>query len=55
MLNRPIFDKAPTIKMIDPLAIALGALGREEPLVCTYEDAVRLAGHSCPAISGSTR
>lgn len=50
--NRAIFTTAPTIELIDPLAIALGAMGRAEPMVYTYEDVVKLAGHSCPAVSG---
>jgi len=52
MFIRPIFNDAPSIEVMDPLAIALGALSRGAPLVYTYEDAVKLAGHSCPAVAG---
>jgi hypothetical protein len=52
MFHRPIFNTAPTIEMIDPLAVALGALNRGVPLVYTYGDVVKLAGHSCPAMAG---
>jgi hypothetical protein len=52
MFSRPIFNAAPSIELMDPLAIALGALSPGTPLVYTYEDAVKLAGHSCPAVAG---
>ena len=52
MFRRPIFKAAPSIELIDPLVIALGALDRGAPLVYLYEDAVKLAGHSCPAVAG---
>jgi hypothetical protein len=52
MFTRTIFRNAPTIELVDPLAIALGALDRNEAIVYAYEDAVKLAGHSCPAVSG---
>src|SRR3989338_664496 len=41
------------IKLKDPLAVFLGAIDEKEEFVFTYTDAVRLAGHSCPAISGA--
>jgi hypothetical protein len=46
------FADAPTIRMIDPLAEFLGAseCGR---LDYRYEDAVRLAGHSCPTVASA--
>ncbi|MBI4968277.1 MAG: hypothetical protein HZC25_09185 [Rhodospirillales bacterium] len=46
------FDQAPIIAMIDPLSHFLGATpdGRIE---YRYEDAVRLAGHSCPTVAGT--
>ena len=52
MFSRPIFNAAPSIELMDPLAVALGAMSRGVPLVYTYEDAVKLAGHSCPAVAG---
>ena len=51
--NKSFFDKVETIKMKDPLAIALGAMDKNEAFVFTYTDAVKLAGHSCPAVSGA--
>ena len=46
------FAAAPTIHMADPLAEFLGAAdgGRLE---YRYEDAVRLAGHSCPTVASA--
>lgn len=51
---KPAFyaDVAP-IKMRDPLAEFLGAVENGEELIFTYGDAVKLAGHSCPAVSGA--
>jgi hypothetical protein len=46
------FDSLEPIEVYDPLAVALGALERDRPLVYRYEDAIKLAGHSCPAVSG---
>lgn len=51
--NKAFFDEVEPIKLYDPLAVALGAIDKGEPMVYTYGDAVRLAGHSCPAISGA--
>lgn len=51
--NKPFFDTVETIKAKDPLAVALGAMDKNEPFVFTYTDAVKLAGHSCPAVSGA--
>jgi hypothetical protein len=46
------FSDAPTIRMIDPLAEFLGAA--ECGLMdYRYEDAVRLAGHSCPTVASA--
>lgn len=47
------FDKAEPIKLKDPLAVALGAIAEDEVLVFKYPDAVKLAGHSCPAVAGA--
>lgn len=41
------------IKLREPLAEFLGALSESEEFVFTYTDAVKLAGHSCPAVSGA--
>jgi hypothetical protein len=51
--NKVFFDEVEPIKLYDPLAVALGAIDKGEPMVYTYGDAVKLAGHSCPAVSGA--
>ena len=53
--NKDFFDQVEPIKLKDPLAVALGAMDKDEPFVYRYEDAVKLAGHSCLAISGAYR
>ena len=47
------YDEVEPIKLKDPLAIFLGAIDEHEEFIFTYEDAVKLAGHSCPAVSGA--
>lgn len=51
--NKSFFDSVEPIRMKDPLAIALGAMDKTESFVFTYTDAVKFAGHSCPAVSGA--
>lgn len=51
--NKSFFSSVEPIKIKDPLAIALGAMDKTEAFVFTYTDAVKLAGHSCPAVSGA--
>ncbi len=51
--NKSFFDSVETIKIKDPLAIALGAMDKNEAFVFAYTDAVKFAGHSCPAVSGA--
>ena len=46
------FDDAPTLKMRDPLAAFLGA-AEDGVIEYRYDDVVRLAGHSCPAVAGA--
>ncbi len=53
--NKDFFDQVEPIKMKDPLAVALGAMDNDEPFVYRYEDAVKMAGHSCLAVSGAYR
>lgn len=53
--NKGFFDQLEPIKMKDPLAVALGAMDKDEPFIYRYEDAVKLAGHSCLAVSGAYR
>lgn len=47
------FADVEPIKMRDPLAYILGAQKEGEPFIFHYTDAVMLAGHSCPAVSGA--
>jgi hypothetical protein len=52
-MNFPsFFAEAPRLKVRDPLAAFLGA-SEDGALEYGYEDAVRLAGHSCPAVAGA--
>lgn len=46
------FAAAPTIRMVDPLAAFLGAADGGV-LEYRFEDAVRLAGHSCPTVASA--
>lgn len=46
------FDKAPVIRLRDPLAQLLGSAA-EGIMDYHYVDAVRLAGHSCPTVAGA--
>ncbi len=46
------YDKAPTIRMRDPLAEFLGAM--EGGIIeYRYADAVKVAGHSCPTVASA--
>src|SRR3989337_4351603 len=51
--KQSFFDKVEQIKLKDPLSYVLGSQTEGEPFVFTYKDAVKLAGHSCPAVSGA--
>lgn len=46
------FPEAPRLRLRDPLAAFLGS-ATDGVLEYRYEDAVRLAGHSCPAVAGA--
>jgi hypothetical protein len=46
------FADAPAITLKDPLAFFLGAPS-DGMITYRYEDAVRLAGHSCPTVAGA--
>jgi hypothetical protein len=46
------FASAPSICVLDPLARFLGVSAHGE-ILYRYEDAVRLAGHSCPTVASS--
>lgn len=52
-MNFPsFFSEAPRLKVRDPLSAFLGA-SENGILEYGYEDVVRLAGHSCPAVAGA--
>jgi hypothetical protein len=46
------FADAPAVTMLDPLAAFLGA-AEEGVITYRFEDAVRLAGHSCPTVASA--
>ena len=46
------FDRAPQLLMRDPLAQFLGATP-DGVMAYRYQDAVKLAGHSCPTVAGA--
>jgi len=43
------------IRIRDPVAEALAVLDPGDPFVVTYEELVKVAGHSCPTASGAYR
>ncbi|MHB8874753.1 MAG: hypothetical protein ACYC8T_13775 [Myxococcaceae bacterium] len=45
--------RAPVLELTDELAELLGALPPGGTFRYTYEDAVKLAGHSCPTVAGA--
>lgn len=51
--KQTFYEDAAPIKLREPLGELLGALPEGEELVFTYADAVKFAGHSCPAVSGA--
>ena len=51
--KQSFYNDAEPIKLREPLAEFLGAVDKGEEFVFTYQDAVKLAGHSCPAVSGA--
>ncbi len=51
--KQAFYDDVEPISLKEPLAEFLGALDEGEKLEFTYTDAVKLAGHSCPAVSGA--
>lgn len=51
--SKDFFDTVEPIKMKDPLAVILGAMDKGEVFAFTYADAVKFAGHSCPAVAGA--
>ncbi len=51
--KQDFFDEVEEIRLKDPLAYVLGAMETGEEMVFKYQDAVKLAGHSCAAVSGA--
>lgn len=51
--KQAFYEEVEPIELRDPLAVFLGAIDEKEDFIFTYEDAVKLAGHSCPAVSGA--
>ena len=51
--KQPFYDDAEPIRLREPLAEFLGAIGEGEEFIFSYTDVVKLAGHSCPAVSGA--
>ncbi|MBI5492332.1 MAG: hypothetical protein HY893_05305 [Deltaproteobacteria bacterium] len=51
--RQDFFDRVEPIRLIEPLAYVLGAQEEGEAFVFNYTDAVLVAGHSCPAVSGA--
>lgn len=52
MKTPDFFKNIPSITLFDPLADVLGA-AEKGLLTYTYEDVVKLAGHSCPTVAGA--
>lgn len=51
--KQSFYDDVEPIKLKEPLAVFLGAMDEGEEFIFTYTDAIKLAGHSCPAVSGA--
>lgn len=51
--KQDFFSEVEPIRLIDPLAVVLGAQDEGGVFVINYSDAVLLAGHSCPAVSSA--
>lgn len=47
------YDEVEPIELKEPLAVFLGAIEEKGSFIFTYTDAIKLAGHSCPAVSGA--
>lgn len=46
---------ADSIALRDPLAETLGMVRDEDPIVVTFPDVAKAAGHACPAVAGAYR
>ena len=51
--KQAFYEDVEPISLREPLAEFLGAIDEGERFVFTYTDAIKLAGHSCPAVSGA--
>lgn len=51
--KQSFFNDVEPIRLKEPLAYILGAQEEGEVFVINYTDAVLVAGHSCPAVSGA--
>lgn len=51
--KQDFFDDAEEIRLKDPLSYVLGAMDEGEVMIFSYADAVKMAGHSCAAVSGA--
>lgn len=51
--KQPFYDDVEPIRLREPLAVFLGAINEGGEFIFTYGDAIKLAGHSCPAVSGA--
>lgn len=53
--RQDFFNEVEPIRLKEPLAHLLGAQDEDELFIINYTDAVLVAGHSCPAVSGAYR
>src|SRR4030067_1571909 len=51
--RQEFFEEVEPIRLKEPLAHVLGAQAEDDLFVINYTDAVLVAGHSCPAVSGA--
>lgn len=51
--KQQFYDDVEPLKLKEPLAEFLGAIDEGEEFIFTYQDTIKLAGHSCPAVSGA--
>ncbi|MFC4541525.1 formylmethanofuran dehydrogenase subunit E family protein [Halosolutus amylolyticus] len=49
------YEDVEPIRLRDPAAEALAVVDPDDPIVVTYEDVVKAAGHSCPTAAGAYR
>lgn len=51
--KQKFFGQVEPIAMVDPLAVALGAIDEGGPIYYSYQDCVKLAGHACASVSSA--